>query len=381
MPSYTPYLAEATQNIAGAMQSRGIKRQQAAQNKLAGDAYMGDPQALQEIMRINPDMGMKLLDHIQRRKDNQAQKDLQAQSAKVAKRKQFKIDYDDIMNNIGRQFNTFEESQEYGNSRISDLFQRYPEIMNQLGDDQVYDENDFNLAKQLLKSTKDGMFSAKTEFYPGDVSIQADPSGNVIVKVGGELVEGQARADAIERSRKIESDIKDADAERRVETQRDIEQVKNAEESSNQAFEMVDKIRQNILNLEEVTPLIGQGANTGPISDYFPSFIAATKRLEVLQKRLGLDVVGSVRFGALSKGELDLALSVALPLGLEGDDLINWVNDKIAAQRKLATYFEDQAIFLSNGGTQSGWLEKIKAKRVATSQKVLKFDSQGNPVQ
>ena len=118
-------------------------------------------------------------------------------------------------------------------------------------------------------------------------------------------------------------------------------------------------------NLEMVVPLIGQGANIGPIVSFFPSFRAATVRLEQEQKRLGLDVINSVTFGALSERELQLAQDVALPLRLKGDDLIIWVNERIAAKRKLASYLEDQAIFLSNGGTQTEWLVKQRAELAA----------------
>ena len=60
-----------------------------------------------------------------------------------------------------------------------------------------------------------------------------------------------------------------------------------------------------------------------------------------------------------------------IPLHLEGDDLIQWTKDKIAAQRKLATYFEDQAIFLSQGNTKADWL-KFKRREKTNSGRLLK---------
>lgn len=208
--------------------------------------------------------------------------------------------------------------------------------------------------------------SAVSEILPGggSIQIQNDGSQRVINGLGVELF-GQDAADFVARADKLEAERKDIDAERKVGTARRIEQVKNAEKTSAAAFGMVDKIRQNITNLEKVTPLIGRGADTGPITSFFPSFRAATVELEQLQKRLALDVVGAVTFGALSKGELDLAKDVALPVNLQGDALIEWVNRKIGAQRKLATYFEDQAIFLSGGKTQADWLEKERQESAA----------------
>lgn len=210
---------------------------------------------------------------------------------------------------------------------------------------------------------KTGVASAVSVLLPGGGSRKILPSGDEEVRdSANKIVTGQDAIDVIERSAKVVADKEAATQDLRVETERSIQQVKNAEATSAKAFDSVDKIRANITNLEKVIPLIGQGANTGPISRLFPSVKAATIKLEQLQKRLSLDVVGAVTFGALSKGELDLSKAVAIPLGLEGDALIDWTKSTIAAKRKLATYYEDQVIFLSNGGTQSGFIEKQRAK-------------------
>ena len=207
-----------------------------------------------------------------------------------------------------------------------------------------------------------GQFSAKTEILNSGATIQGAPGGEVIVRNPlGQVVEGQERLNVLEEARTQEQAKRQQQADVTVETTRRVEQVKKAEATSGKAFDMVDKIRQNITNLKSVIPLVGQGANTGPITSLFPSFKAQTIKLESLQKRLALDVVGATTFGALSQGELDLAKDVALPIKLSGDALINWVNVRVEAQEKLAGYFEEQANFLSGGGTQD---EYLKMKRV-----------------
>jgi hypothetical protein len=221
------------------------------------------------------------------------------------------------------------------------------------------DINSGVLTKKQAAAQGTNNASAISEFLPGGGSRKILPDNTeVYTNAVGDVVEGQDRVDLINRSAKFELDKEVASQELRLDSERSIQQIKNAENTSAKAFEAVDKIRMNITNLEKVVPLIGEGANTGPISRMFFSVKAATVKLEQLQKRLSLDVVGAVTFGALSKGELDLAKAVAIPLGLEGDELIQWTNDSIAAKRKLATYYEDQAIFLSNGGTQAGWIQK-----------------------
>jgi len=141
---------------------------------------------------------------------------------------------------------------------------------------------------------------------------------------------------------------------------REVDLAKAATKTANKAYEKIDNIRINIANLREASVLVNQGAGTGPIMSMLPSLRASSVALDTMQNRLGLDVVGAVTFGALSKGELDLAKSVALPQGLDGPELIEWIEAKVSAQEKLSGYLEEQANFLSNGGTQSGWRAKIK---------------------
>lgn len=54
-----------------------------------------------------------------------------------------------------------------------------------------------------------------------------------------------------------------------------------------------------------------------------------------IRNTLGLNVIGSVTFGALSEGELNLALSTALPGIRDKAKLREWVADKREASRKL----------------------------------------------
>ncbi len=136
------------------------------------------------------------------------------------------------------------------------------------------------------------------------------------------------------------------------------------------AFEQSQKINKNIVNLREVIRLVGDGAETGPLTSKLPSFRAASVELDNMRNRLGLDVIGAVTFGALSKGELDLALDTALPTNLDGPELVAWANDKIAAQEKLSKYFSDQSIYLSKqGNTPASWLERQQAPQADQSDK------------
>jgi len=135
------------------------------------------------------------------------------------------------------------------------------------------------------------------------------------------------------------------------------------------AFEEVGRIRKNLVNLIEAQRLLrpenegGEGANSGQIANLLPNWKASTIALENIKNNLGLDVIGSVTFGALSESELNMALSTALPTNMPEVELIQWLQDKIDAQNKLSEYLQDQAIFLSDGETTIGdWLRLQRDK-------------------
>jgi len=141
------------------------------------------------------------------------------------------------------------------------------------------------------------------------------------------------------------------------------------------AVETIPKISRNINNLDEVVRLIEQeGAVTGPVVGLFPSFRTSSVELENLQKELGLDVIGAVTFGALSKGELDLALSKALPTQLKGPQLVDWAKRKKNAQEKLRDYFQQQINYLSQpGNTVAGWFQQQSEVSRGTQQETPKI--------
>ena len=74
---------------------------------------------------------------------------------------------------------------------------------------------------------------------------------------------------------------------------------------------------------------------------------ASTRKFANLRRKLGLNVVASVTFGALSEGELNLAMDVALPKGISPEATVKWIEDRMAAQQKLADNLEDGALYVA----------------------------------
>jgi hypothetical protein len=161
-------------------------------------------------------------------------------------------------------------------------------------------------------------------------------------------------------------------------------------------FDSIGKINKNVRNMTRAIAAIDEGASTGVIeSRFFPSFKRSTLQLEALRKELALDVIGSVTFGALSQGELDLAQEVALPTNLEPEDLKVELQSRINAQEKLRGYYQSQIDHFDKGGTVASFLREqemgsagggIAAPQVnqpaaqQAAPQVFQFDAQGNPI-
>lgn len=126
--------------------------------------------------------------------------------------------------------------------------------------------------------------------------------------------------------------------------------AKVAIKQSIEAFKKLAPIKKNIKNLNEGIRLIDEGAETGPIIKFFPSIKTASIELDNLQGRLGLDIVADVTFGALSESELKFAKDTALPLGLEGEPLKQWLTRKKDSQKVMAESLEEAALFLGEPG-------------------------------
>lgn len=123
-------------------------------------------------------------------------------------------------------------------------------------------------------------------------------------------------------------------------------------------FAKMAKIDGAVRNIDRAISVLDSGAGVGAIEKFLPSFKAASVELDNIQGAMALDVVGATTFGALSAGELDLAKQVALPTGLDTDELIDYLGRRKVAQNKLRDYFNEQIQFLDQGGTVAGFLRQ-----------------------
>ena len=198
-----------------------------------------------------------------------------------------------------------------------------------------------------------------SKILDGNVTVSLFSDGTKEVRDGlGEIVTGAAALAAV-------TEAEDRGIEIQTERAGGRRAATVAVNTSLSAFDQVGKSRANIANLEEAKRLVlEEGANTGVIANKFPNWKSSTIALNTVKNELGLDVVGSVTFGALSQGELTLALNTALPTNLSEDKLVDWIDRKITAQRKLQDYLYGQAIYLADGDKTIGdWLRKQRTEK------------------
>lgn len=113
--------------------------------------------------------------------------------------------------------------------------------------------------------------------------------------------------------------------------------------------------RNNRMNLkyDEIEELIRtHDARTGPIDTALGVYFnPATASLINIANQLGLDVVSSVTFGALSEKELNLALQTALPTNIVNEqDMLEFLAQKRAAIDKLNAFLSGELRMLYSEG-------------------------------
>ncbi len=122
------------------------------------------------------------------------------------------------------------------------------------------------------------------------------------------------------------------------------------------------KLQTSIGNMDEAIAAIDGGAKSGIIYKMLPNITEASASLQNAMDRMGLDVIGSVTFGALSEGEMRLAMQTAAPRDLSPPELRNWLVRKRDAQVKAADMLADAAQYLTKpGNTINGWIERNQA--------------------
>ena len=176
------------------------------------------------------------------------------------------------------------------------------------------------------------------------------------------IVPGAVGSAAITAARDAELTEKIADSQATIKERAKFGEMTGSSRAKaiDTGLDRIQKISKGVKNIDRAIEAVRSGANTGAIAKRFPSISRAAVELDQIADSMALDVIGSVTLGAISEAELDLARQVALPKGLKGDDLIEHLQARKAAQGKLRAYFEEQIDHLDQGGTVASFLRKKK---------------------
>ena len=193
--------------------------------------------------------------------------------------------------------------------------------------------------------------------------------GSVVVKTsGGQELTGEAAMEFVRKSQSNYAELQKGIYQSRetgkltaqVDLIGDVEfQKKNAILKSDMiklSGESMSKIKQNLDNYQIALDALDAGeggiAISGRISRFIPDITAAAQSLRTAKSKLGLDIIGSVTFGALSEGELKLAMDTGLPDdNLSPVELRKWITDRMDAQRKALSAVNDTLRHFTNNGS------------------------------
>ena len=194
------------------------------------------------------------------------------------------------------------------------------------------------------------------------VTVMKDGTTKVIDASGKDL-EGDARAAAIEKAEERGSELQGNRSQQRG-------LGAEAAKAVSQSYADMLKVRDNIATLEDAKRALESGAKTGYFQQFLPDISQSAVELQNVRLRLGLDVVSSITFGALSEKELGLALDTGLPESMDETYLKKWVQDRIDAKKKLLTNLSEAAKFLSKGNSIGDWIEEVEKRETASQDEI-----------
>ena len=147
-------------------------------------------------------------------------------------------------------------------------------------------------------------------------------------------------------------------------SQYNIADIEAARSRGEAVFDQSQQVNRSIDIMKQARDLAAspEGVRTGVIARFLPAFDENTAMFNSLRTTLGIDVINSATFGALSERELDLALSRDIPNSLSGQALVDYLDAKIAAQNKLYREMTKLGRKLQSGIGLSKYMEDLQAE-------------------
>ena len=136
--------------------------------------------------------------------------------------------------------------------------------------------------------------------------------------------------------------------------------IQAARDAGMVAFDNMTSIAKTIVNLNSAKKAVKEdGAAVGFAQKWLPAFDSATAELRVIANKMGIEVINSATFGALSEEELKLAMTTAFPSDLGKEELLIWIDSKINAQNKMYKALNAKAKKLTSGITMTEFITEF----------------------
>jgi hypothetical protein len=167
--------------------------------------------------------------------------------------------------------------------------------------------------------------------------VQYDPNTQTYKRVDVPGAKGETPEEIATRQRIAELDTRDYQAA--------MDAGQEAFVAAERSTGTIDTLRRALLALED-------GGESGFVRQYLPTFNAATAALRQSATEMGIDLIQSATFGALSQEELKLALSSTIDLSLPPAELRKLLEQKIELQQLLRNELMKKARQLSGGNVK-----------------------------
>lgn len=214
------------------------------------------------------------------------------------------------------------------------------------------------IAKDVLKQIVQAKYAKSAS--PTASGVQTDPiTGQIYQVVFNPATGKNERVDVVGATGETPSAL----ADREANAQLKLSGIKMASEKGAAVFGRASGLGEQIQKLTRARDLVKEGgAQSGVIRSLLPAFDSATAELFAIANSLGIDIINSATFGALSEKELSLALSTGLDISLSGAALQEHIQDKINAQEKMYNQLMQDARELSSGITYNEYIQRRTSK-------------------
>jgi hypothetical protein len=139
-----------------------------------------------------------------------------------------------------------------------------------------------------------------------------------------------------------------------------LQDIKFAQETGQSVMGRAEQLNESIQKYYLALDALDEGADSGVFMNMLPALNAATAQLRSVANQLGIDVVNSATFGALSESELRLALSTQLDLNLPEPELRKQLEAQIRAKDKLRAELIKMAQGLTSGVGYSDYIKNYQ---------------------